>query len=755
MKEQLSLFLRYKYFWKPMIKYITNEKDEKEVMKQYRGLLRACQCDMSSDERKKIRLAFDIALETIKDKRRSSGELYITHSLEVARMAATEIGLGISSIIATILHEAIFEDETLIEKTGKLFGEPIPTILDGLKKIYSIGTGKAFEQPENYRKLLLNLASDVRVILIRLAHQLQFMRNMKNLDPQSQLQIAWESFYLIAPLAHRLGLYLIKSELEDLSLRYIEPNVYFTIARKLKETSTARNKFIRDFIKPIKASLEEKEFEFEIKGRPKSIYSIWNKMKRQNVEFEEIYDLFAIRIILKSEGENEKPDCWRVFSIVTNFYQPNPKRMRDWISVPKSNGYESLHTTVVVPGGKWVEVQIRTERMNEIAEKGVAAHWKYKGQKSDNAIDDFMTKIREVLEAPDADTDEFIDDFKLSLASNEIFVFTPKGDLRKFPEDATVLDFAYDIHTNIGDNCTGAKVNGKNVTIRQKLQNGDKIEIFTSKNQKPKREWLEFVTTSKAKTKIKQSLREERMKEADTGRELLQRRLKNWKIGFTDENIKKLLAKYSLKTATDLYFQIATGKIDLAEIKVFLTSPMEETKEPVEKEEVKKTPLNDINDFIDGHNDDYLVIDNKIGKVGFTLAKCCTPVFGDEVFGFVTVGEGIKIHRMTCPNATQLLSKYNYRVVKAKWTQTDGDTGFQTSIRVIGSEDTGTLGKITELISKDIGVNLRSINISNKGNDFDGTITVLVRNKHYLEAFIERLKKVKGVHAASRTENIM
>ncbi|MBN1183823.1 MAG: bifunctional (p)ppGpp synthetase/guanosine-3',5'-bis(diphosphate) 3'-pyrophosphohydrolase [Bacteroidales bacterium] len=737
-----------------MIKYITNEKDEKEILKQYRGLLRACQCDMNSKERKKIRLAFDIALETIKDKRRVTGELYITHSLEVARMVATEIGLGVSSIISTILHEAIFVDETLIEKTRNIFGDPIPTILEGLKKIYSIGTGKAFEQPENYRKLLLNLASDVRVILIRLAHQLQFMRNMKNMDPQLQLQIAWESFYLIAPLAHRLGLYLVKSELEDLSLRYIEPDVYFNIERKLKETSTARNKFIRDFIKPIKTSLEGKGFDFEIKGRPKSIYSIWNKMKRQNVEFEEIYDLFAIRIILKSEGENEKPDCWRVYSIVTNIYQPNPKRMRDWISVPKSNGYESLHTTVVVPGGKWVEVQIRTERMNEVAEKGVAAHWKYKGQKSDNTIDDFITKIREILESPGTDTDEFIDDFKLSLYSNEIFVFTPKGDLRKFPEDATVLDFAYDIHTNVGDTCTGAKVNGKNVTIRHKLQNGDKVEIFTSKNQVPKREWLEFVVTSKAKGKIKQSLREERLKEADNGREILQRRLRNWKIGFNDENIKKLLSKYRLKTATDLYSLIATEKIDLGEIKVYLSTPDEETKETIEKE-TKKTPLNDIKDFIDGHKDDYLLIDNKIGRVGFSLAKCCNPVFGDDVFGFVTVGEGIKVHRMTCPNAAQLLSKYNYRVVKAKWTNTEGDTGFQTSIKISGNEEGGTLGKITELISKDIGVNLRSINFNNKNTDFEGTITVLVRNKQYLDAFVERLKKVKGVHAASRSENII
>ena len=650
-----------------------------------------------------------------------------------------------------MLYPFVDEGDLSLEDVKKEFGEHIALMIDSLARISSIETKGSASQAEKFRKLLLTLASDVRVILIKLSDRLHLMRVLDEYEQQDQLRISSETFYLYAPLAHRLGLYNMKSEMEDLAMKYLESEQYEEIVRKLKESATERNKFIRDFIRPLKSKLTNEGFDFEIKGRPKSVFSIWTKMKRQHVDFEEVYDKFAISIILNSKPEKEKADCWRVYSIVTDAYQPNPKRLRDWISVPKSNGYESLHTTVIVPGGNWVEVQIRTQRMNEIAEKGLAAHWKYKGIKGDTGLDDWLNKVREVLETPEADAMEFINNFKLSLYSKEIFVFTPNGDLKQFPSGATVLDFAFDIHTDVGSSCVGARVNGRNVPIRHVMKNGDKVEIITSKNQKPKRDWLEFVVTSKAKNKIKLSLKEELMREAENGREMLKRRFLNWKVTFNDKNVNKLLKHYKQKTALDLYYLIATEKIDLAEIKEFLKQ--EEVQEPVKPQDtIEKSGVEKILSDTVEKTDDYLVIDDKIANVDYKLSKCCNPIFGDKIFGFVTVNEGIKIHRVNCPNAAQLLSRYGYRVVKAKWTDTEKTSQYQTTLKITGVDDIGIVNRITDVISKDLKVNMRSIAIESNDGMFEGTLKLFVKDTGHLKNLIDRILSVKGVLNAVRLD---
>jgi GTP pyrophosphokinase len=579
------------------------------------------------------------------------------------------------------------------------------------------------------------------------------MRNLEEVNIDEQRKIASETFDLYAPLGHRLGLYTLKSELEDLSMKYSHPDMYNFILQKIEETSAERNRFIKNFVAPIKIELSKYNIDCEVKSRVKSVFSIWNKMLRHNVEFEEVYDLFAVRIIIDSNSKNEKADCWRVFSIVTSLYQPNPERMRDWISVPKSNGYESLHTTIIAPGGKWVEVQIRTQRMNEIAEKGLAAHWKYKGQREDSNLDDLLNKIRDLLETPDNDNLNLIDTVKLSLYSQEIFVFTPKGDLKKFPKGSTILDFAFEVHSNVGLTCVGAKVNGKSVPIRHELNNGDKVEIITSKNQKPKSDWLEFVVTSKAKAKIKLALKEEKMRDAENGKEIFKRRLRNWKIPFNDLIVSKLLKFYKLKTAIDFYSMIASEEIDMAEIKAIILTSEKEEKEGIEK--ISDIPIEKIIPIWNEKPEDVLVIDEKLLKnVEYKLSKCCNPIFGDEIFGFVTINEGIKIHRLHCPNARQMINRYGYRVVKARWAGTDSNTYFQAAIKLTGADEIGILSKISDIIAKDFRVNLRSINVETNEGTFEGLIKLFVKDVRHLDVLTHKLLKIKGVLNATRIDTI-
>ena len=673
----------------------------------------------------------------------------IDTALNSAFIAVNDIGLGRTSLISLFVYHTLESSELNDTKITKEYGPDVAIIIKGLLNVNKIEEKTVSSQAENFRRLLLNLAKDVRVILIILAGQLSIMRNLKILDPEEQIKIALEASYLYAPLAHRLGLYLIKSEMEDISLKYTDKDTYFMIARKLDETMRARESFIKEFVKPINGVLKDQGFDFEIKGRPKSIHSIWNKMKKKEVGFEDIYDLFAIRIILKTDFKNEKADCWQVYSAVTDIFQPNPLRLRDWISVPKTNGYESLHTTVIGPGGKWVEVQIRTERMNEIAEKGVAAHWKYKGNEGEQGLDSWLAKIREILETPEPDAGKFIDDFKLSLYTKEIFVFTPKGDLKKFPANSTVLDFAYDVHTEVGRTCTGAKINGKAVPIRHKLQNGDKVEVLTSKNQKPKLDWLNFVVTTRAQKKIRQHLSEDKLKEAENGKEIIKRRFKNWKIDYNDEIIRRLLKKYKLPNAQELYFLISTDKIALSEIKEFVVGTEDTAPaEPSSLETIETSPISQK----DSTTKDFLIIDEQVNNVDYRLAKCCNPIMGDNIFGFVTISEGIKIHRTNCPNAVQLIGKYGYRVVSAKWSRKGPESIFPVTLKITGEEQAGILNSISEIVTKDVGVSLRSIQLNTDEGAFTGAIGIVVRDLEHLDFVIGRLSSIKGVYAVSRME---
>jgi GTP pyrophosphokinase len=639
--------------------------DTQKINSGYRALLQAAKNTVASDDNVKIRRAIDLAVEACGDKIILTGESEILHALSVAKIIAGEMGLGLTSIITALLHDSYNNLKLQRKELEKEFGKKVVEILTGFSRITSIDSMQSSYQAENFRKLLLSLADDVRVILIKLVERLEYMRNLDKAPEKERLPLASETYFLYAPLAHRLGFYNVKSEMEDLAVKYLEPEQYNYVECRLKQTTASRNKLIRDFSFPLKEKLEKQGFKFTIKSRTKSIHSIMLKMKKQGVEFEEVYDLFAVRIIIESDSENEKSDCWRAYSVVTDLYQPNPSRLRDWISVPKSNGYESLHTTVVGPRGKWVEVQIRSFRMDEIAEKGLAAHFKYKGIKGEGGLDSWLSKMREILESSEKEDNAFIDQVRSGLYTDEVFVFTPKGDLRQLPAGATVLDFAFDIHTAVGATCVGGKVNGKNVTIRYILQNGDHVSILRSKNQKPKQDWLSFVVTTKAKTKIKQVLNEEKTKAAAEGKEILMRRLKNWKIVYGDAVIQKLLNSYSLKTAQDLYYLIAIEKIELLHIKeVLLKEESIESTIPatIVQEKVAKEP-------IDSQYSDYLIIEDRVEGLDYKLSRCCNPVFGDSVFGFITILEGIKIHRKSCPNAHNMMTRYPYRVVVVRWAQ--------------------------------------------------------------------------------------
>ncbi len=733
------------------MKEIIVKNPDEGVFKRYRQLKKSLEENRQQTDDKKLDKAFNLMFAAAGNATDAAGQSIVQSALETAEIAVREIGLGNTSLKSIFLHRTSLYHPVKAEDINKEYDSSVALIFSGLEKISYFGSGSHPSDAENLRRLLLNLAKDVRVILICIAQQLQLMRKMDKMSHELQIRMASDASYLYSPLAHRLGLYMIKSEMDDLCLKYTERKTYDLIARKLDEKMRERKKFIDEFIKPVEEVLKANRFSFEIKGRPKSIYSIWNKMKKKEMEFEDIYDLFAIRIILNSDLKNEKSDCWKVYSLVTDIYQPNPLRLRDWISVPKTNGYESLHTTVVGPGGRWVEVQIRTARMNEIAEKGFAAHWKYKGFEGEKGLDEWLNKVREILEAPQADAIEFIDDFKLSLYSKEIFVFTPKGELRKFPAGSTVLDFAYDIHSDVGSSCTGAKVNGKNVPIRHVLQNGDRIEIQTSKNQTPKLDWLNFVVTSKAKAKIRQKLSEEKFKEAENGKEILKRRLKNWKIPYTDDLIRILLKKYKLRNAQDLYYLISTEKIDPGDIKDIIAeagqqqeeSPAMSDDKPVEKERTFRT------------GEDFLLIDEKVSNIDYKLSKCCSPIFGDDIFGFITVSDGIKIHRTNCPNAAQLLSKYGYRVVKARWNKSDGKTSFPAEIKISGEDIPGLLNNISDVISREFKIALRSISLETENGVFQGKLKLMVLDIKHLDYLIARLSKIKGIYSVKRQESFM
>ncbi len=726
------------------------EEEKNEILKRYRALLRASKSTLQKGDKRMIRKAFDMALESHKDMRRKSGEPYIYHPIAVAQIAAEEIGLGTTSIVCALLHDVVEDTDVTLEDIEAEFGKKVAKIIDGLTKISGVFDTNSSLQAENFRKMLLTLADDVRVILIKLADRLHNMRTMEFMPRDKQLKLSSETVYLYAPLAHRLGLYAIKSELEDLSMKYMERETYQFIKNKLNEKKTEREKFIRDFSEPVKKALEAQDLQADIFGRPKSIHSIWNKMKKKSIPFEEVYDLFAIRLILDSAPEHEKADCWKAYSIVTDLYRPNPDRLRDWISSPKANGYESLHTTVMGPRGQWVEVQIRTTRMNEIAEKGFAAHWKYKESSTDSGLDQWVQKVRDMLKNPDANALEFLDDFKMNLFSDEIFIFTPKGALIQLPSNATALDFAFEIHTDVGASCIGAKVNHKLVPLSYKLQNGDQVEIITSSKQVPKEDWLSFVVTAKAKAKIKSALKEEKRKIAEDGKEILERKMKSLKITYNSENLLKLSYYFKLASTQDLFYNVAKGVIDMKDLKDYQASEKVIENKPqdkIEQEQVQSLLRN-----IKAKDSDMLLIGEDMQKIDYKLANCCNPIPGDDVFGFVTVSDGIKIHRTNCPNAAKLMANYGYRIVKARWTNQQ-ELAFLTGIRITGIDDVGLINQITTVISNDFKVNMRSITVDSDNGIFEGSIMVYVNDTEHLDNLIKKLKMVKGVTAVTRFDS--
>ncbi|MFH1320736.1 MAG: bifunctional (p)ppGpp synthetase/guanosine-3',5'-bis(diphosphate) 3'-pyrophosphohydrolase [Bacteroidota bacterium] len=724
-----------------------SEREKKEILNRYRGLLRACnKRGLNNIKKKKIRKAFDIALDAHQDMRRKTGEPYIYHPIAVARIATEEIGLGATSVVCALLHDVVEDTEMTLEDIQGLFGEKVSTIIDGLTKISGVFDHTSSLQAENFRKMLLTLSDDVRVILIKLADRLHNMRTLDALHHEKQLKIASETLYLYAPLAHRLGLYNIKTEMEDLGIKYTEPEVYRDIKEKLQKTKGVRARFVRSFTQPIKKALAEQKINAEIEGRTKSIFSIWSKMKNKDIPFEEVYDVFAIRIIIDAFQKEDKANCWKVYSIVTDFYPPNPDRLRDWISTPKANGYESLHTTTMSPTGKWVEVQIRTRRMNEIADKGYAAHWKYKESTTEGALDGWIRKVRELLENPEPDALDFMDDFKLNLFSDEIFVFTPKGELKTLPAQSTALDFAFDIHTEVGKKCIGAKVNLKLVPLSHQLRSGDQVEIITSNKQRPKEDWLKYVVTGKAKTKIKSSLNEETRKIANQGKEILERKFKRLKIIFNSANIKELLSFYKVPDIQKFFYLIGLRKIDIKKIKN-LTKEKGKIKIGSEQE-TKDITLEELVKKARGKTE-MLVIGEDLDKIDYKLAPCCNPIPGDDVFGFTTINEGLKIHRVSCPNAIQLMSNYAYRIIKARWTRQES-LAFLAGIKLTGIDDVGVVNNLTTIISKDLNVNMRTISFDSNDGIFEGMIMVYVDDTDHLTNLMNDLKKIKGILTINR-----
>ena len=680
----------------------------------------------------------------------------IIKDMQTAVIVAEEIGMRRASILGVMLHDSVRTGTYTAEEIGQEFGEDVAGIIRGLIRVQELYLKSPSIESENFRKLLLSFAEDMRVILIMIANRVNVMRQIKDAENnEARLRVANEAAYLYAPLAHKLGLYKLKSELEDLSLKYTEHDVYYHIKDKLNETKASRDRYIANFIAPIQRKLEEAGLHFHIKGRTKSIHSIYQKMKKQKCPFEGVYDLFAIRVILDSPLEKEKQECWQVYSIVTDMYQPNPKRLRDWLSVPKSNGYESLHITVMGPEGKWVEVQIRTERMDDIAERGLAAHWRYKGIKGESGLDEWLTSVREALENSESDL-EAMDRFKLELYEDEVFVFTPRGDLFKLPKGATVLDFAFHIHTALGSRCIGARVNGKNVPLRHHLQSGDQVEVMTSATQTPKQDWLNIVTTSKARTKIRQALKEMAARQTDFAKEMLERKFKNRKIDYDDGTMMRLIKRMGYKVVTDFYQAVADGALDVNDlIDRYVEQLHRDTADTRDAaiyrsaEAFNLTPATP-DEATTGGKEDVLVIDQNLKGLDYKLARCCNPIYGDDVFGFVSVTGGIKIHRTDCPNAPEMRQRFGYRIVKARWAGKSEGTQYPITLRVVGHDDIGIVTNITSIINKEDGITLRSISIDSNDGLFSGNLTVMVGDTGRLEALIKKLRTVKGVKQVTR-----
>jgi GTP diphosphokinase / guanosine-3',5'-bis(diphosphate) 3'-diphosphatase len=722
------------------------EAERKEILNRYKLLLKACKRRLEKGDKEIVRKAFEVAVEAHKEMRRKSGEPYIYHPIAVALICAEEIGLGITGIVCALLHDTVEDTDLTLDDIKGLFGEKVAQIIDGLTKISGVIDNTSSIQAENFRKVLLTMSEDIRVILIKIADRLHNMRTLHHMKRDKQIKIASETLFLYAPLAHRLGLNTIKTELEDLGLKYTDSEAYYDIANKLKESQPERKRFIQKFIEPLKEILAEQGFKFKIFGRPKSIFSIYNKIKAKHVAFEEIYDLFAIRIVIDTPFDHEKSDCWKVYSIITDFYHPSPERLRDWISTPKSNGYESLHTTVMGPEGKWVEVQIRTTRMDDLAENGYAAHWKYKDSaaEKESKLESWLLRIRDMLENPDPNALEFIDDFKLNLFSDEMFVFTPKGDMKTLPVGATALDFAFEIHTKVGEHCIGAKVNHKLVPLSHELTSGDQVEVLTSSKQSPKDDWLNYVITAKAKSKIKNCLKDQRKKVAEEGKEVIQRKFERNKLEFSTQNVNDFCNYLKLPSSQELFYRAALGNVDNKEIREFVKfreSPAKSKKHDSAKIEQLVTSARGKTDM--------LVIGDDLQKLDYKLSPCCNPIPGDDVFGFITIGEGIKIHRVSCPNAIKLLSNYAYRVVKAKWVN-DQLISFLAGLKITGTDELGIVNNITEIISNENNVNMRSINFDTDDGMFQGTIMVYVHDTKHLSHLIDNLKKVKGINRVER-----
>ncbi|WP_297985211.1 RelA/SpoT family protein [uncultured Chryseobacterium sp.] len=728
------------------------EQENKEILARYKDLISNTYRTLDEDQNKLIRKAFDIALDAHKDQRRKSGEPYIYHPIEVAKIVANEIGLGATSIACALLHDVIEDSEYTYEDLSKIFGDKIAGIVNGLTKISVMNHQNISIQSENYRKLLLTLSEDFRVILIKIADRLHNMRTLESMAPDKQKKIASETSYIYAPLAHRLGLYNIKSELEDLSLKYHEPEIYGEITEKLELAKESREKYVEEFTKEVSEQLQEEGLNFSIKGRAKAISSIYRKMKKQGVTFEEVFDNYAIRIIYKSDPKNEKFLAWKIYSIVTDLYHSNPLRMRDWITQPRSTGYESLHLTVLGPDKKWIEVQIRSERMDDIAEKGVAAHYKYKEgfrQNSDDRnFESWVTEIREVLEQQqNLSTTELLDNIKLNLYSKEVFVFTPKGEIKILPSDSTALDFAFAVHSDLGMKCLGAKINGKLVPISYKLQNGDQVDILSSQNQKPKADWLDFVVTSKAKSKIKNFLNSQKSDLVDQGKELLQRKLRHAKLNFNDDEINKLQKYFGLKTSQELFLKFQSGEIDTADLRKYIESKSvfnnilnRFRKSPVKNEVYVEHPETNLDMIVFGKDEE---------KLNYSYAKCCTVIPGDKIFGFITISDGIKVHNDNCPNAINLRAQYDYRVMPAKWVNEESFKN-RVKIEIEGLDRMGMINDITQVISNSMIIDMKSMTIASNDGIFTGTINLEVKNRNQLEETFKQLTNINGVSKVKR-----
>ncbi len=727
------------------------EKENKEIAKQYKELLRISYQTLTDEDKKLIRSAFDVAVDAHKDQRRKSGEAYIFHPIAVAKIVASKIGLDAVSIAAALLHDVVEDTPYTLADIERMFGETVARIVDGLTKIAHLKKDMDIsQQAENFRKMLLTLHDDVRVIIIKIADRYHNMLTMDSMPEQKQVKIASETLYIYAPLAHRIGLYNIKTHLEDLALKYTEPEVYNDIRAKIEDTEEENLAYIEAFSDVIRNSLDKEGLNYFIKGRMKSIFSIRRKMKTQNVSFDEVYDKFAIRIIYKSDRKNEKFLAWKIYSIVTDHFTPNPVRLRDWITSPKSTGYEALHITVMGPKGKWVEVQIRSERMHEIAEKGYAAHFKYKhGDQKEQGIEEWLNKLQEALESANGNAVDFVEEFKLNLYAKEIFVFTPKGDLKSMPKGATALDFAFNIHTEIGMKTRGAKVNGKLVPLGTQLRSGDQVEIMTSETAKPSQSWLDYANTARARAKIKSSLMEEKKEVADEGKEILRRKLKSQKIVLNEDTVNKLVNFFKLKTSLDLFYRVGIGVIDNDKLKDFASS-YHNSFINFFKNKIRKTPVpKDIDKDEITVKYDMLVFGKEEERLNYKLSQCCNPIPGDDVFGFVSVNDGIKVHKKNCPNAIALQSNYAYRIISAKWIDSSQEE-FSVDIEITGIDNLGLVKDITKIISENMHVNMRNLNFSADGGTFKGKITLVVKNNTILKKLIDNLKQVEGIDKVSR-----